>query len=311
MYYPIIRGRQYDLLALRTCVENKLIGEKIIPILEPVKATPYLFSTLDAFVKNKHEIALVLNPVVGDWDRSLMLDDNLIGRVRDYLESGYVSPALTAGSGLKNCIKQHSLNDEDIAKSYVIFKSSDDITSYMKGSCGSIRPRFCIIPDKSEFRRLFRGYGKILCEDHFNKQERNADYIRCPDEAFSNDHLYYEEEGYQGFSDYSVIGSAYKDTGFAPTAVAIHVVYLADGNELRIQHFVSDTNGDIRDPAKKYAEALTKLKGKILPEEQQTYGYRLFLDDASSGKYFGLGIIKQRSIMHHLELMNRYLEGLY
>lgn len=39
-YYPIIRGRQYDLLALKTMA--KTLSPHIIPIIEPVKDIPAL-----------------------------------------------------------------------------------------------------------------------------------------------------------------------------------------------------------------------------------------------------------------------------
>ena len=61
--------------------------------------------------------------------------------------------------------------------------------------------------------------------DNFNKQEKNADYENT-DEFFSRDHLFYKEDGYVGFSDFSVIGDDYSESGFAPFAVAIHIVFL-------------------------------------------------------------------------------------
>lgn len=34
MYFPILRGRQFELLALRECVNKGLLSNKIIPIVE-------------------------------------------------------------------------------------------------------------------------------------------------------------------------------------------------------------------------------------------------------------------------------------
>ena len=39
MYFPILRGRQFELLALRECVNKSLLSNKIIPIVEPVKVS--------------------------------------------------------------------------------------------------------------------------------------------------------------------------------------------------------------------------------------------------------------------------------
>ena len=55
------------------------------------------------------------------------------------------------------------------------------------------------------------------------KAKRNVDYIESPDELFSRNHLVYRKRGYVGFSDYSIVGDAYEESGFAPLAVAIHI----------------------------------------------------------------------------------------
>ena len=85
-------------------------------------------------------------------------------------------------------------------------------------------PRFTLIPDDRAFRRVIPD-SKVLFEDNFNKQSRNIDYIDNQDEFFSDSHLYYQNENYVGFADYSVVGEEFNESGFAPVAVAIHVVY--------------------------------------------------------------------------------------
>lgn len=51
MYFPYVRGRQYELLALRELIENDILSSKIIPVIEPVKLSPTLLKTIEAFVK--------------------------------------------------------------------------------------------------------------------------------------------------------------------------------------------------------------------------------------------------------------------
>lgn len=50
MYFPIFRGRQFELLALRECIEGNLLSENILPIIEPVKASSTFVKTLESFV---------------------------------------------------------------------------------------------------------------------------------------------------------------------------------------------------------------------------------------------------------------------
>ena len=52
MYFPYLRGRQYELLALRELIGNNRLSDKIIPVIEPVKITSTLLSTIKAFTDN-------------------------------------------------------------------------------------------------------------------------------------------------------------------------------------------------------------------------------------------------------------------
>ena len=71
MYFPYLRGRQFELLALRELLEKGRIGKKIIPIIEPVKPSSTLLKTLECFVANDREIAIVINPAVGDFGKKI------------------------------------------------------------------------------------------------------------------------------------------------------------------------------------------------------------------------------------------------
>ena len=173
---------------------------------------------------------------------------------------------------------------------------------------GDSIPLYNVIPDKGDFRRRIRP-NRVMCEDHFPKQTRNIDYSDIETEFFSSDHLYYADDGYKGFADYSVVGEEYSETGFAPYAVAIHIVYFDTKNILRIAHFVSDSNDDISDPARKFAEAVEKLVEWNKTMKLDTVGIREFEAAYRNKTYPGLGVVKKYSIMHHLELMSKYLDG--
>lgn len=149
-------------------------------------------------------------------------------------------------------------------------------------------------------------------EDVYNKARRNIDYINKPDEFFSKNHLIYDKRGYQGFSDYSVVGDVYEETGFAPLAIAIHIVYFDKKKVLRIHHFVSDSNENISDPARKFEEAMEKLiKWDGLVNVKQTNGLSNLISYYKQGRFPGLGVIKKYSLMHHIELIGDFLEKKY
>lgn len=300
MYFPFIRGRQYELLALKECAEKNLINNNIIPIIEPVKVTPTLYNTLNTFATNNLKIALVLNPMVGNY--LYELDNQKNEKIKENIQNLIDKNLIFTAHYAKN-IK------EDITTSIVIYTDIDSISFKDK----FMGVQYNLIPDKREFRREFD--KKILLEDHFNKQERNSNYIDIPDETFSTDHIYFDSEGYMGFSDYSIVGSEYSEVGFAPYAVAIHIIYQnsydnKDVSELplKIAHFVSDTNYDIKDTPGKYYEALKKLVNHSIINQYETYGIKQFITAYNEKKYEGLGIIKKYSIMHHLELISKILK---
>src|SRR5699024_8507353 len=142
-----------------------------------------------------------------------------------------------------------------------IYFTRDDIKNLDLLKSNSLGADINFVKDGNRYSRIFRQEEqKIgLIRDAFEKQSRNADYASITDEFFSDDHLFFDTEGYSAFSDFSIIGESYIDGGFAPVAVAIHIVYFDSDRTLRIKHFVSDSNDDISDPAGKFQEALYKL----------------------------------------------------
>jgi hypothetical protein len=62
----------------------------------------------------------------------------------------------------------------------------------------------------------------IRIDDLFKKEQRNSDYLEIDAHKFSEEHLYFNDEGFNGFSDYTVIPSEYNETGSMPRAVVIH-----------------------------------------------------------------------------------------
>ena len=161
--------------------------------------------------------------------------------------------------------------------------------------------------DESDFRRTIRNKHRVLLSDNFRKQEKNANYENA-DEFYTRDHLYYQDDGYVGFSDFSIVGDEYTESGFAPYAVAIHIVYFDDNKEMRVQHFVSDTNDDYSDTTGKFHEALEKLIEWNKEKKLDTYAMRIFQSLYDEESYPGLGSVKKLSIMHHIELVSRFLD---
>ena len=304
MYFPYFRGRQYELLALRELVQNRLLGKSVMPVVEPIKITPTLNTTMAAYVEAEMHISLILNPAVGDLVKNTTAYDALYSQ---YFNNSYVIPALLLGRSSHGVIE--FLASKGLSKDSVLtLLDKRDSLDMFNSLFSDRKPKYTLCPYDRHFSRA-AGDSRVLFDDRFNKQDKNADYP--PDEFFSDDHTDFEVGNYIGFGDYSVIGNNFDESGFAPRAVAIHIVYLTSDYILRVKHFVSDTNIDTSDVAGKFGEAVSKLMVWYSDGQhrQLTSGLATLLDYAATGYFPGLPTIKKLSIMHHLELMSKYLEG--
>ena len=305
MYFPYLRGRQFELIALRELAEKGVLSSRIMPIIEPVKLSSTLIKTIQAYGVNNKKIAIITNPKVGSFnsdareEKNQKLKESFSASLKENNNILFMN-LLRSNSKPEKFINRHADNmgticdDKDAISVYETYFVETDV-------------KYNLIPDETGFRRKIRK-NRVLLADRFNKQDRNNDYSEIDDEPFSEDHLYYLEDGYVGFADYSVVGKEYNETGFAPYAVAIHIVYFDTDDSLRIKHFVSDSNDDISDPAGKFQEALSKLIAWNKEKGLDTVAMKEFEDLYHREAYPGLGTVKKLSIMHHLELIGRYLD---
>jgi len=305
MYFPYFRGRMYELIALKELAVGKLLGKSIIPVVEPIKITSTFDSMLNAFNNADLNLAVIYNPEVGDLSSESNTIDMLSSKL---LSCSNVIPSVLMNEDADSVVM--ALESKKILKKDIlaVLDKRDFVENYTDLFEISY-PKYTLALNERQIRRNIKN-GKILFEDKFIKRERNADYLKEEDEFFSDDHLYYSEEGYDGFGDYSIIGNEYADGGFAPRAVAIHIVYFDKENALRIHHFVSDSNSDISDVAGKFHEAVVKLRNwyENGQKHQLTSALQTLLNHAKEGTYPGLPTVKKLSIMHHLELIGKHLD---
>lgn len=312
MYFPYLRGRQYELIALRELVEKNLLNAHVLPIVEPVHLSPSLVKTMESWAARKKQIAVIVNPQVGNFSDEIAKKNDSIkandyyGKYQNLLLSPDVVHAVILNTEHNSLLDE--MNNEAQANSLmVILNDKDSIKRYVEEF--EKISRFVLMADERAYRRGIHK-NRILLDDKFSRQQRNADYLDCEDESFSDDHLYYKEDGYVGFSDYSIIGNEYMESGFAPYAVAIHIVYFDENKGLRVKHFVSESNDDYNNPGLKFYEALTKMSewvNNCYSSSMMTFGLEQLLHHYQKETYPGLGTVKKLSLMHHMELMAQYL----
>ena len=307
MYFPYLRGRQFELLAIRELASQELIKNHVFPIIEPVHLTSTLIKTMEVFAAKNQRLGIVLNPQVGAFFSDLVKSKDeasklLISKFNNIIFANEKTLFRTYIVKTQY-YDQISSKINQSGQVILMCNNPDDISFYSKlGEKERKEISFNLIKDGSRFKRSTRGLRNVVINDNFNRQNRNADYADCDDESFTDEYKYYKDDGFAGFGDYSIVGEKYNESGFAPYAVAIHIVY-PQGNELRIHHFVSDSNDDINDIAGKFGEAVGKLHVWNEGHHLNTAGM-LELERLYKQKAFpGLGVIKKLSIMHHLQLM--------
>ncbi|MFT8427873.1 MAG: sce7725 family protein [Leuconostoc mesenteroides] len=303
MYYPLLRGKQNELLALRELLKNGKLSKKIIPIIEPIKASATFRLLLRSFFQGKRNIAVIQNTAVTNYVGFNTAEIDSIKAANNFIPSFIIR----SDSDLV-------LLNEPNPRKIAVLNIKSEITKI-----DSLRMQGIYVVVDTDNKRMERKVkdanisNLIELNDSFIKLPRNQDYLNDPDEFFSQEHKFYKQDGFSGFSDYSIIGSDYVDTGFAAKAVAIHIVYFDANGDLRVHHFVSNSNDDITNPAGKFAEALKKLiEWKNGPQfdglQNQSEALEEFQKMYDTGRYSGLGVIKKLSLKHHLEIMGRFLE---
>ncbi|MCD8361392.1 MAG: sce7725 family protein [Lachnospiraceae bacterium] len=320
MYYPYLRGRQNELFCLRELLRAERLSRDIVPIIEPVRFSKVLVDTLQDFLEAGRSIALIRNPKVGTFMKEYYESQREIQEESDEKKKNDLQEKMKHYFSVINderiiCayINDASITDAIVSgrlkanESFILNTKKDTYDLYYD-KLNQISARMTFIPKDEDFKDEVCGDVSLL-ENSFVKAKRNKDYIQKEDEFFSMNHLIYRKRGYQGFSDYSIVGDEYEESGFAPAAVAIHIVYFDERKQLRVHHFVSDTNDSIFDPARKFGEAMEKLvRWMSQGETAPTLGITNLVDYYEKGKFPGLGVIKRCSMMHHLELLTNYLE---
>ncbi len=310
MYFPFLRGKQFELIALREAASFIAGNQAIRPIIEPVKKkTSTYIKTLEILQAHNINFTIVINPSVGKLIQNIDYVCKNLLPVHTY-DNFQIGIIVRSETNLN--IVAEKLDELGVSKAPVVLilevvldESFESLLSFI---INHNITHVLTSPQMSGRRKVIRELrkvsdGLVFMSDPFVKQLRNKDYNRDTDEFYSDEHLYFDEDGYMGYSDFLTIGKGYSEAGFSPYAVAIHLTYPNEEQEFRIRHFVSDSNEDISDVAGKFEEALDKLILFIDERGMETRACQEFRKLSGAGKYPGLGTVKKLSILHHIELV--------
>ncbi len=305
MYYPYLRGRQFELIALREYAQQKGDKNQTIPIIEPVKKTfNSLKLAIPKLIAGNVKFALILNPQVGEIEDYSNITKSLTSELEhrdNWIPAFIVTNNVTEVS--------ETIQSNNYQNAMLICSDRIDTSSKLFDTLAKSKQVTHIVSNNRRLKRDLRGHDKIFIrfDDKFEAQKRNSDYLEIPEQKFTEEHLFYEEDGYQGFSDYTVLTSEFKDGGSTPYAVSIHLTYQKENEEIWIRHFTSESNLGRENIQGKFAEAARKAVRFLDSENIESHAANELREYFNQKKYPGLGMVKKIAIKNHLELINSTL----
>jgi len=308
MYQPYIRGKQFELIGIRELTTSVLASNKakISPIIEPVKNSSTLQTAINELVGNDVNFTVIANPQVGtfkDVEQIFEVIKSAVGESRNY-QIGIIFHGKSDHNETLEILQKYA--NVIPALTLVHNTTFNNITDVLKRYQELFTVKYNVVNLSKTSRRYHRNFDentRIELEDYFKSQNRNSDYLKIDESDFSEEHLYYREDGFVGFSDYLSIGEEYSETGFLPYAVAIHLSYADETKKIRVRHFVSDSNDDQSDIAGKFAEALNKLIDWCNQRRYNSVAIPIFREYHQNGHFPGLGTLKKLSLMNHIDLV--------
>lgn len=311
MYFPFLRGKTYELMALKELLPRLVINTNVMPIIEPVTLASSPRKSCEYFAENELPFILITNPKVGE-----LSEDKCQTRIYDnfFYSKSNVIPALVVDSytSVKNI--DLFLTQYDHGSYSIVYKEMpDEFCCKYLAELADVRFHIFNMEECSHLDNWYVSNEKIVVlQNCFKKLRRNADYEDLRTEEFC---VPSESERlpYAGFGDFSIVGE-WTNGGGPAHAVALHHVYFERDNfegKLLVDHFVSDETHDTNNTEGKFIQAVSKL----LEERWVDSGVNhtealcklksLFLEKHSPG----LGKAKGLAIEHHLEVMLNFYDS--
>ena len=306
MYFPYLFGKRGELIAIRELSGPHGRPQVIWPVVEPVKtATGSLVITLETLRVKSAGIYLVVNPSQDEFSAPASPSQlNWHATFAPYIaDPGLVRPTFlqTAATSASDLRAFASANPN---RPIGVVLTTDDIApSDVASSLGGTNHVVFLHRDVS--RALYESVlgisNTVDIESNFVSRPRNVDYAGTDSQG--KNHLNWASRGKAGFSDYTVLPGAYRDTGGgAMGALVIHLSYETP-TEIRVQHFVSTTVAQADPLATKFFEAIAAIEAQIVATParfRRSPGLAEFLRQQLTGGYTNPEGNKRQQIAHHI-----------
>lgn len=335
LYYPYLRGKQYELLAIRELCESASLPGNVTPVIEPVRdpSSGPIQRTINELNRLNRAPIIIVNPAVGHMESETYasaifeLIKTTMGEYDSVLEE--VPPAANAGilidedtpvelilekmhleiPRLSTISLFHSSPSNDGLRSSIDSGALSRIVMNFVDTTNQLRSYRRNVSNTAAFAEFNRS-PKVQWRDYFKRMDRSTDYTSGRPYIFTDDNMYLNDDSFDGLSDFQTIGAGYAETGGLPFAVALHLTFQYPGkvgtdHPVHIVHFVSDSNEDRSDPGRKFGEAVSKLVAFCDEYSLSNSAIDVFRLHHERGSYPGLGSLKKISIQNHILVMSQ------
>lgn len=310
MYYPYLRGRQNELLALRNFAELLSDESHIFPIIEPVKEN---INTLKRAVSTLAEhgmcCGVILNPQVGESKRKMIdldLDEFFA------LRKGWKASFLLNAQNTDEVVR--IIAEKQYSKVLIIISGNEAVDDDGVNELLSSDAVQSVVVDPSRQDIIEAGHQNnkdvIVFEEKFRARPAGKDYLNTDEEEFTQRFAFYAKQGFAGFGDYTVVANEYREGGVLPRVLVMHLTYKKTLQKIYIRHFCSTVNqNDSSNVQGKFDEAANKALDFFKSIGYSGPGIAAIKEYIDKGTFPGLGMLKKVYILHHIDLVQRILSG--
>ncbi|PSW69479.1 hypothetical protein C9J41_21230 [Photobacterium sp. GB-50] len=314
MYFPFLRGKQNELLALRECAGKLSESGKVIPIIEPVtKGLSPVLKCINTLCDKNVEHIIVFNSQNGDLGKSTNKMTELVDEIKSQTQAQHF--AFILNSSTKASEINDFLSSIDERKFSFIHNASFSDPKFLFSTSSSVN--FChhifINSNLSRsYKNQFSDFSRVNITDCFRTVSKNSEYADPSHEFYTDLHLNYSADGFSGFGDYTTLSERFKSGGFQPYTAALHLTHEVDGtDEIWVRHFLSEVyDYPTSDQAGLIHEALPEMVA-FINENKDYFSFSDAIKEIISihdeGRSTNLGYMKKLAIKHHIELLLKIL----
>lgn len=312
MYHPYLRGKQFELLAIRRVVD-KIIESGMTPIIEPVRESYRdLVKCVEVLAEHGSNYIVIANPKCGELERNQLAAERVVDIVIETdpeVELAYIIDERTSLNEIINLVSKYDGQIFNIVHAGR-FSEPEELKRHL--SLVGTFNKHIFIADKSSraYRDSYSDSNRVLICDEFIRRPRNADYEDHVEEFFSELPYRYIELGYEGFGDFLTIGNYFSEGGGQAITAAIHITYEKEDEEIYVRHFLSEPRTIPEEVPILLEEALDKL-AEFLDENPDILNWSSscaeLMEIRNGGCQTNLAYIKKLVISNHIELMNNII----